>query len=577
MPPERRKSGRLSLPTTNSIYARPEPAFASTTAVGTSTPAQPGSSAELLRSILSPPKAPGGDSPHTGRKIQFSENVESRTFKKGEGAQTQKVGEKEPLPGPALSGTSSKRKSLGGEESEAQGTSAARSSTRLKTAASPTQITSPGAKGGRKKAKTTGGAENPDPATAAGKKSLKPTSTSQPTPPPSELSNTSSAVSLSTGAGEAAVALPTPSASDQEDGQASTTGLAPAAPSSVLAGDDDSDDLSSIASSSGEDKPRVKRAYNRKPLSSFVKRREEPEPVGPAKEKIYLIEGLFTNRSVDTRFPGYPGGLGGKGTVPYKPLALLAALNDDGDDTSEGGDVVAATSAKPVKAKPSKAWVTILPDGTQVEGRLPQIGSSEGVSVTPQPEAAKPKATSKRGARYAWVTDLPDGTTVDGQLPIAQEDLQVDAVKEEEDEVESAVSLRKSTRARGRSSLPAPSASTPSDLNFKPFRKSRSSLPGPSASPAPSDPLLPRRRGRPPKGGYPLVPPVPEPNERFVFPLPTFDPGMLERERPFQLTYDIIWEWQQGGLDSKKQPPLFKTITKSMSPHPSSKNTATQA
>lgn len=577
MPPVRRKSGRSSLSTTNSIYARPEPALASTTAVGTSTPAQPGSSAELLRSILSPPKAPSGESPHTGRKIQFSENVESRTFKKGEGVQNQKVGEKEPLPGPALSGTSSKRKSLGSEESESHGASPARSSTRLRTAASPTQITSPGAEGGCKKAKMTGGAENPNPAPNAGKESLKPSSTSQPTPPPSELSKAPFAVALSNGTDEAAAALPTPSVSNQEDGQVSIIELAPAAPSSVLAGDDDSDDLSSIASSSGEDKPRVKRAYNRKPLLSFVKRREEPEPVGPAKEKVYLIEGLFTNRSVDTRFPGHPGGLGGKGTVPYKPLALLAALNDDGDDISEGGDVVAATSTKPVKAKPSKAWVTILPDGTQVEGRLPQIGSSEGVSVTPQPEAAKSKATSKRGARYAWVTDLPDGTTVDGQLPIPHDELQVESIKEEEDEVESAVSLRKSTRARGRSSLPAPSALTPSDLNFQPFRKSRSSLPGPSASPAPSEPLLPRRRGRPPKGGYPLVPPVPESNERFVFPLPTFDPGMLERERPFQLTYDIIWEWQQGGLDSKKQPPPFKTITKSNVHSSVFNHTATQA
>lgn len=364
------------------------------------------------------------------------------------------------------------------------------------------------------------------------------------------------------------------------------------------------EELSSVSSASEDDsrtrrRPRVKqgRKINSKapmasrlkpPLDSYVKRLALPDPIGPAADKVYLAEGLFTNRSINTRFPGFPNGIDKTGKpAPYKPAALAAVLND-----VEAKPMTISAGEKPAKARPSKAWVTILPDGTQIEGKLPRHASA---SETLQPAQAIVKGRKGSG-RYVWVTELPDGSTVDGLLPIpkTEDGDEAEAPAAEEEEVEEVILgaaasdetesdeprvVRRTTRSRsGRTSLPAPVKTQAVDLTFQPFsglRRSRHSLPGPAAStvtssPAPSEVagFASKRRGKASARQSVDVEMPPDMIESpFIFPLPTTfrdAPEILTDSRPFHLTYDIIWEWENGGLEQQKKPKPFKTITKSV-------------
>lgn len=617
MPAERRRSGRNTLPAATSAAPAPtQPSPAASTPAASSSTATQAAQNDRLRSILSPPKAPGDLSPTAGRKLQFNEAVEARTFATGDTAAASKQSpRRQSLPSPAGKRKKEDEPAEEVEPSSARPAQAAGQLTAAPAAAAPAQeaAPSPAAQAPRKKkAKVNESSSEPSVKLppALGNKNLQ--LAALPTPPPSELSHPSSSSLARQAPAQLSASppsLPTPSVSAGSDQATDDKAVsAPAGGQPVAAGvfgGESDDDLSSIGSASDDDrgvgskskragggrskKAKVPRARFYAPRASFVKRVPLPEAVGPAAEKVYLVEGLFTNRSVDTRFPGFPNGIDKTGQpAPYKPSALAAVLNDmAGDDDVK--PVVAVD--KPAKAKPSKAWVTILPDGTQVEGRLPRHSEAASTPQPEEPEPAAPKKPAGRKGRYVWVTELPDGTTVDGRLPILKddddEDAEMPAVEQgEEAEVEDAIlataeteeseqqpAAGRTTRLRaGRTSLPAPVTQPPADLTFEPlFRRSaRASLPGPSASgsPAPSDVVeaAPKRRGG--KAVESPVNPALQ-DTPFVFPLPnTFKgvPDPLIESRPFQLSYDIIWEWERGGLDSQKKPKPFKTIPKSECP-----------
>jgi hypothetical protein len=587
MPAERRRSGRASLP----APASPSAATASGASVGAAltSPAQaPGveQTADRLRSILSPPKGAGSEaSPNAGRRLQFNDSIEARTFAIGDRASPgAPAGRRVSQPSPAA-----KRKS---------GEAAAASDSSAPVASGSQAADSPSAQPSRPKR-----TRFSDPRPQSLQRLADASRGVLPTPPPSEPSTSSATIGKKTSVSPPA--LPTPSASTTsehaEDGAQAFRAAATA---------ESDDDLSSVGSTSEDDckarrRPRQKKGRKtvakapatsrfKPPLASYVKRLALPEPVGPAAAKVYLVEGLFTNRSVDTRFPGFPNGIDKTGKpAPYKPAALAAVLNN-----AEGKPVTAAVGEKPAKARPSKAWVTILPDGTQIEGKLPRHADAQS-SATPQPEekpAVNAKAVKRKGAgRYVWVTELPDGTMVDGRLPIpkGEDSDKSDVPAAEEEEVEDAILatagsdqdeedespiVPRATRSRsGRTSLPAPAKTPAADLTFQPFsglRRSRSSRSGPAAStdvgsPAPSEliEVAHRRRGKASARNSEDAETAPGVVEsRFVFPLPTTfrdAPDILTDSRPFQLTYDIVWEWENGGLEQQKKPKPFKTITKS--------------
>ena len=581
MPTERRRSGRTSLPT----LASQRPVSGSPIPPATECSARPSltspsrvraadQTADRLRSILSPPKGTNEASPNSGRRLQFNDSIEARTFAVGDRASPgAPAGRRVAHPSPA-----SKRKSWeAAEEVESSAPVASGSQSAGLPPAQPSRS---------KRSRPSD--PRPQPLQRLADASLK----ALPTPPPSEPSLSSAAVGKK--ASVSPPALPTPSASTTPE---QPEERAPASRAAVRKASAESDDEPSSASSTSEDDGKARRRSRQKQgrktvakalavsrsksaLTSYVKRFAMPELFGPSADKVYLVEGLFTNRSIDTRFPGFPNGIDKTGKpAPYKPAALAAVLMD-----AEVKPTLTAAGSKLAKTRPSKAWVTILPDGTQIEGKLPRHADTQ--SSQPQP-AAKAKPAIGRKGRYVWVTELPDGSTVDGLLPISkdEESDEADEPEAEEEEVEDAILataesdqeegdealiVSRTTRSRsGRISLPATVTTQAANSTFEPFSgrlRARRSLPGPAASPAPSE-VAPRRRGKAAARDSEEVETGPELVESpFVFPLPTTfrdAPDILNDSRPFQLTHDIVWEWENGGLEQQKKPKPFKTISKS--------------
>ena len=278
--------------------------------------------------------------------------------------------------------------------------------------------------------------------------------------------------------------------------------------------------------------------------------------------------------------------------------------SSSGSDSSSDDDAPALSGAtvprkrklyiRKKKAVGPAADKTFLTEGLYANGACPP--SSSTLSLTTDSEDVKPeRKRAKKRTFWDYQTILPDGTVLEGKIgPLTparstagdgQGASSGDSTPAESDRPDDVVGAR--SRLRGRASLPSSfSASTsllslpvlaPSDPPSDPSSSSSSSAtPTSLALPLPPG-IISGTRSRP-RASLPSssssTPPVSATPRRprkvdtpFSFPLPIHRGlTLLDGERDFELSHDIIWELENDVLIKKKdrrKPPKFKQLAKS--------------
>lgn len=246
------------------------------------------------------------------------------------------------------------------------------------------------------------------------------------------------------------------------------------------------------------------------------------------------------------------------------------------------------------KVQPGPAGVKdFLMEGLYCNSSHTEDAPVEAVSMNGASNATlmsndEPKKKRHRRSYFEIVTVLSDGTMVPGKLPL---DIPVDLERDDEEQAGEAIDPEQAfskaleeenekdnvrRRLRFRTSIGGGGGcSAFSSRSSSPSPPINTSVPIPSTSlgtpigtkPASNSAVVTRSARSKAAAASHKTP--------FTFPLPIhYGLQLLERERDFKLTYDIIWEWEQGGLGEprpesssggKKVPSVFKAIVKSTS------------